>query len=77
MKQGFTLIEVLIATAIASLLMVSLFFSFDQINNSVRKASDTVDMFDAAMLVDQIAFNDISGAFIPVQAIPPKETKKK
>lgn len=77
MKHGFTLLEVLIATAIASMLMVSLFFSFNQINDSVRKASDTVDMFDAALLVDQILLKDISGAFIPVQAIPPKETKKK
>lgn len=76
MKRGFTLLEVLIATAIASMLMVSLFFSFNQINDSVRKASDTVDMFDAALLVDHILFKDVSGAFIPVQAIPPKETKK-
>lgn len=77
MKHGFTLIEVLIATAIASLLTVSLFFSFNQINDSVRKASDTIDMLDAALLVDQLLLKDVSGAFIPVQAIPPKETKKK
>jgi prepilin-type N-terminal cleavage/methylation domain-containing protein len=76
MKHGFTLIEVLIATAIASILTVALFFSFNQINDSVRKTSDTVDVIDAALLVDHILFKDISGSFIPVQAIPPKEKKK-
>jgi prepilin-type N-terminal cleavage/methylation domain-containing protein len=77
MKQGFTLVEVLIATAIASLLMVTMFFSYDQLNRSVRKTADIVDIFDAAILVDYMLSKDISGAFIPVQALPEKKDQKK
>lgn len=76
MKHGFTLLEVLIATAIASILTVTLFFSFNQIQNSVVKTNDTVDLLNAALLVDYVLQKDVSGAFIPVQAIPPKEQKK-
>lgn len=77
MKQGFTLLEVLIATAIASILTVTMFFSYGQLNDSVRKVSDVADIYDAAVLIDQALFKDILGAFIPVQAIPPKKAAKK
>lgn len=77
MRQGFTIIEVLIATAIASLLTVALFFSFDRINNGVRRLGELIDIFNTATLVDHVFFKDISGAFIPVQAIPPKKEQKK
>ena len=77
MRYGFTLLEVLIATAIASILTVTLFFSYNQLNDSMRKVSDIADIYDTAILVEQLLFKDISGAFIPVQAIPTKEAKKK
>ncbi len=79
MRSGFTLLEVLIATAIASLLTTALFFSYDQINNVVRYVTDTTDLYESAILVEQQISKDISGAFIPVQAIEdpePEKTKK-
>lgn len=76
MKSGFTLLEVLIATAIASVLTVTLFLSFNQINNSVRKTAEVVDTFETALLVDRLLFHDFLGAFIPVQAVPEQKKKK-
>lgn len=76
MKAGFTLIEVLIATAIASILGASLFFSFYQTEKVVTYMTDYVDIFSAAILVDHQLGKDVAGAFIPVQAIPPKKKPK-
>ncbi len=76
MKAGFTLIEVLIATAIASILGASLFFSFYQTDKMVTYLTDYVDIFSAAILVDHQLSKDVAGAFIPVQAIPPKKKPK-
>ena len=76
MKAGFTLIEVLIATAIASILGASLFFSFYQTEKVVTYMTDYVDIFSAAILVDHQLSKDVAGAFIPVQAILPKKKPK-
>ncbi|MEX0848692.1 MAG: prepilin-type N-terminal cleavage/methylation domain-containing protein [Candidatus Dependentiae bacterium] len=77
MKSGFTLLEILIATAISSLLMTILFFSYNQMNNVVRYVTDYTDIFDSAILVEQQITKDIAGAFIPVQAIEPKAKGQK
>lgn len=76
MKAGFTLIEVLIATAIASILGASLFYSFYQTDKVVTYMTDYVDIFSAAILVDHQLSKDVAGAFIPVQAIAPKKKPK-
>lgn len=76
MKAGFTLIEVLIATAISSILAASLFYAYSQTDRSVAYLTDYVDIFSAAILVDQQLSKDVAGAFIPVQAIPPKKKPK-
>ncbi len=76
MRVGFTLLEVLIATAIASLLMTAMFFSYDQINSVVRYVTDSTDLYESAILVEQQISKDIAGAFIPVQAIEDPEPKK-
>lgn len=76
MKPGFTLLEILIATAISSLLMTILFFSYNQVNNVVRYVTDYTDIFDAAILVEQQITKDIAGAFIPVQAVEQKKQEK-
>lgn len=73
MRAGFTLIEVLIATAIASILGASLFYSYHQTNKVVTYMTDYVDIFSAAILVDHQLSKDVAGSFIPVQAIPPKK----
>lgn len=71
MKQGFTLLEVLIATAIASMLTTAIFFSYNQINKAVRSITNVTDLYETAILIEQQITKDITGAFIPVQAIPP------
>lgn len=76
MKQAFTLIEVLIATAIASLLAASLFYAYYQTNKMVGFTSDYVDFFNTAILVERQFTKDISGAFIPVQAVKAKKAKQ-
>lgn len=75
-RAGFTLIEVLIATALSSLLAASLFYSYAQINKIVVYMTDYVDMFSTVILVDQVFSKDVAGAFFPVQALPTKPKKK-
>lgn len=76
MKSGFTLIEIMIATLIASVLSISLFYSYSQTNRMVGFIDDYVEIFDAAILIDQRFSKDVSGAFIPVQAIRQKKDDK-
>jgi prepilin-type N-terminal cleavage/methylation domain-containing protein len=76
MKKAFTLIEILIATAIASLLATSLFYAYYQTNKMVTFTSDYIDFFNTAILVDRQFTKDVSGAFIPVQAVKVKKAKQ-
>lgn len=76
-KSGFTLIEILIASVIASLLMGSLFFAYGQINKIFYFTRNYIDIYDSAILVQQQMQKDIAGAFIPVQAVPPQKEAKK
>ncbi len=76
-RQGFTLIEVLIATAIASILMGSLFFAYGQMSKTFYFTRNYIDLYDSAILIQQQLQKDIAGAFIPAQAVTPKKEQKK
>lgn len=66
MKKGFLLVEVMIATAIASMLGMALFMSWDQINRAVVSADDTVNTFDRMMLIRKQFEQDFMGMCLPV-----------
>lgn len=76
-KSGFTLIEILVASAIASLLLGSLFLAYGQINKIFYFTRNYVDLYDTAILVQQQMQKDLAGAFIPVQAVSQKKESKK
>jgi Tfp pilus assembly protein PilE len=64
-SPGFMLIEVLIASAIASILSIVLFMAYSQVQEATSTIDNTVQMHERiALLVNQLE-RDISGAFIP------------
>lgn len=68
MKAGFSLIELLLATAVASLLSVALFTSFYQTHRVVDATDNTIDVYSKAALLQYQLEKDFSGTFIPTQA---------
>lgn len=78
-KPGFTLIELVIATAIASILSISLFYSYGQTNKVVGYITDYVDTYNKVILIDRRFTQDVAGVFVPVQAVKkqkPQSEKK-
>ncbi len=75
MKSGFTLIEVLIATAIASIAGLLLTNAMFQIQRSRTYVDRYTDLYSRAALVHHQLTRDISGAFIPVEAALETDTK--
>ncbi len=75
-RKGFTIIELLIAFTIASLLTGALLTSFFQSNRLVNSLDDYMDIYATVLLVDQQLCKDLAGAFIPRQAIAPPKQKK-
>ena len=73
MRAGFTLIELIIALFFSSIIMSILFSSFRQINNIALLAEDLIDMDVRQQTFANQFQKDISGAFVPVQGIAPKE----
>lgn len=73
MKPGFTLLEFLLATALAGLLSVFLLTSLWSINRYVYLIDETTQMDEKAALINSQIERSISGAFIPVQAIEEKK----
>jgi prepilin-type N-terminal cleavage/methylation domain-containing protein len=73
--SGFSLIEVMIAIAIASFISLLLFESFGQLNRSVASLDATIDEHTKATLLSWHMTKDIAGSFIPPRAI--KERTKK
>jgi len=65
MKSGFTLIEILIAIALSSIVATMLFSVFFQANRSARVVDSYVDMYTKAALVARQFERDISGACVP------------
>lgn len=66
MKTGFALIEVIIATAIASMLSVALFLSWGQVQRVVVRADDIMNYFDRMMLLQTQFERDFTGMCLPI-----------
>lgn len=73
MKSGFTLLEFLLATAVAGLLSVFLLTSIWSVNRSVYLIDQATSMDERAALINSQIERSFSGAFIPVQAEQDKE----
>jgi prepilin-type N-terminal cleavage/methylation domain-containing protein len=65
MRQGFTLIEIIIAIAISSLVSAILFFSFNQIQKSTKIIEQMLSIDPAIMTIANQFEKDISGSFVP------------
>jgi hypothetical protein len=76
MKQGFILIEVLIAAAIASIIGVALFTSLYQINRLSVVVDNYADVWTKAAIAHRQLEKDILGIFIPIAAQKIVEKKK-
>lgn len=66
--KGFTLLEVLIATAIASVLSVSLFVALRQTMGFQRATDTIVDAYSKAAILQNQMERDFMGFFVPIQA---------
>lgn len=65
MKPGFTLIEIILATALASIISVALIFMLQQMNGTLMRVDRISDLdMRAAMLQNQME-RDLAGAFAP------------
>ncbi|BDC34077.1 hypothetical protein Noda2021_00350 [Candidatus Dependentiae bacterium Noda2021] len=69
MKSGFTLLEFLLATALAAMLSVFLLSSLWSINRYVYMIDDLTSLDEKAALLNTQLERSLSGAFIPVQAV--------
>lgn len=74
MKQGFTLIEILIATAIASIMSAMLLVSVSQMNRSYARLDAWTHLYYRAMSIQNRLERDLMGAFIKPH--DPKEEEK-
>ena len=78
MKKGFILIELLLATLIASLIGGILFTALYQTNRFQAVIDNLIDVYTRATIVHNQLERDLMGAFIPVEAqLEKKEEKKK
>src|ERR1700722_17353080 len=68
MKQGFTLIEVLIATVLASVISVILLLMWQNMNQIRTRVDQTVNLHERVARLYAQLDRDISGAFVPVEA---------
>jgi prepilin-type N-terminal cleavage/methylation domain-containing protein len=66
--KGFTLLEVMIATAIASVLSVSLFVALRQTMGFQRATDTIVDAYAKAAIIQNQMERDFMGFFVPIQA---------
>jgi prepilin-type N-terminal cleavage/methylation domain-containing protein len=66
--KGFTLLEVMIATAIASVLSVSLFVALRQTMGFQRATDTIVDAYGKAAIIQNQMERDFMGFFVPIQA---------
>ena len=77
MKAGFTLIELLLAVSFSGVLITLLFTSFFQINRSTLLTQDLIDMDMRFNVVQNQLEKDLTGAFVPVQAIVQEKKEDK
>jgi prepilin-type N-terminal cleavage/methylation domain-containing protein len=73
-KPGFTIIELLVATLVGSMLTVILSMILYQMNQTQNRVDRLVDVYERAELVYHQLERDLLGAFIPVQAEDIKPT---
>lgn len=66
---GFSLIEVLIALSIASIIGIALFSSLDQMTRISNKVDTIIEDDDRMALLHNQLKKDLSGAFVPTQAV--------
>ena len=71
-RQGFTLIEVLIALAITGFMATVLFTALFQINNSVNVSESIMTVNEKAARLQQLFERDLSGATTLLDNNPPK-----
>jgi len=62
---GFTLLELIIAMAISSMLAIALFSSFYQINKTSALVEQTISIDMRAAILQNLLEKDISGVFVP------------
>ncbi len=75
MRKGFTIIEVLIATAIASLISVALFSALLQTMHYQRTTDTLVDVHTRAAIFQNQFEQDLMGFFVPAEAYELVSTK--
>lgn len=79
MRNGISLLDIMVALAVGSILSIMLYRSFTQTNQVVRVIEAISGMsMDLTLASDRLE-KDLSGAFVPVQGIPkpkPKEDEK-
>ncbi|VTS06174.1 prepilin-type N-terminal cleavage/methylation domain-containing protein [Tuwongella immobilis] len=68
MRSGFTLLEVLLASAIAALLMAGLYFAMDIQFRQVREGRDRVEQATLIRNVTQRITSDLSACLTPIAA---------
>lgn len=66
--DGFMLIELIVATLIASLISVALLTALSQGNRSQLLIDNTIDVFERISIVANQLEKDLVGAFVPTQA---------
>jgi prepilin-type N-terminal cleavage/methylation domain-containing protein len=66
MKAGFSLIEVLIASTVATLLSIALFLSWGQVQKSAVKVDNTMNVTDRILLLQRQCEQDFMGICLPI-----------
>ena len=76
-RQGFTLIEVMIAIAIAGFMATVLFTALFQINTAVNVTESMMTVNEKAARLQQLFERDLSGATTLLDNEPPKATRQR
>ncbi len=65
MKPGFTLLEIILATALAAIISVALIFMLQQMNGTLMRVDRTTDLDMRATILQNQMERDLAGAFAP------------
>jgi general secretion pathway protein J len=60
-RQGFTLIEVLLAVALSTLLMMAIYWTYFSINRSIDAATENQEVLETGRLLSELIKKDIRG----------------
>ncbi len=74
--QGFTIIELMVAMAIASVLLVVLFQGLFMINRAANTADTMITTTMRSLLLQQVLERDLTGACLLLDNQPPQENPK-